>query len=177
MIRMCLFLQSHLMVNLGATQVFVHHSKSNETSEYNVIESPSMLGHDQSMTLPFFHSLTGCDTTSSVFQKGKLSFWDAWIGSKNDELTQTFIQLSNLPPCLTERHIKTLEIYLVKVYFSQRCNYVDINEVRINSFFNTADPNLRTCIMSRSALWEHVKRSALQQNWRNFSNMFLSRFL
>ena len=51
----------------------------------------------------------------------------------------------------------------MKVYFGQRCNYVDINEARINSFFKTADLNLRTCIMSR--LWEHAKRSALQAGW------------
>ena len=109
----------HLMVKLGATQVFVHHSKSNETSEYNVIESSSMLGHDQSLTLPFFHSFTGCDTTSSVFQKGKLSFWNAWIGSKNDELTQTFIQLSNLPPCVTERHQNIRNLFDESLFWSK----------------------------------------------------------
>ena len=78
------------------------------------------------------NSFSACDTTSSVFQKGKLSFWDAWIGSENDELTQTFIQLSNLPLCVTDSHIKTLEIYLMEVYFGQRCNCVYINDARFN---------------------------------------------
>ena len=155
------------MVSQGATQVFVHHSKNNETCEYDIIESSSILGHDKSLSLSFFHSFSGCDTTSDVFHKGKISFWDVWIGSKNNELTQTFIQLSNLQLCRSHIYDRQSyqNIYLMKVYFGQRCNYVDINEARINSFFNTADPNLRTCIMSRSALWEHAKRSALQAGW------------
>ena len=62
----------HLMVNQGATQVFVHQIM--RPCEYNIIESKSMLGHDKSLSTAF----SGCDTTSSVFQKGKLSFWDAW---------------------------------------------------------------------------------------------------
>ena len=27
---------------------------------------------------PYFHSFTGCDTTSSFFRKGKKTAWEAW---------------------------------------------------------------------------------------------------
>ena len=49
----------NLMVNHGATQVFVHHSKTNETCKYNILESSSMLGHDKS---------------PSVFRRGNFRF-------------------------------------------------------------------------------------------------------
>ena len=28
--------------------------------------------------MPYFHSFTGCDTTSSFFRKGKKTAWEAW---------------------------------------------------------------------------------------------------
>ena len=56
----------HFMVNIGATQVFVHQRKHNSTSEYN-IELSTNLGHNMCLAIPFFHSFT-------FFGKVKLSF-------------------------------------------------------------------------------------------------------
>lgn len=36
------------------------------------------LGTARSRSLPFFHALTGCDTTSNFHGKGKRSAWQAW---------------------------------------------------------------------------------------------------
>jgi len=38
----------------------------------------SALGPERSAGLPLFHALTGCDTTSSFFGRGKRSAWDTW---------------------------------------------------------------------------------------------------
>ena len=43
--------------------------------------------------------------------------------------------------------------------------YHDINEARVNSFFKSVEPNLRSIIMSKSAFLEHIKRSAIQVGW------------
>ena len=36
------------------------------------------LGEEKSLAMPYFHSFTGCDTTSSFFRKGKKTAWEAW---------------------------------------------------------------------------------------------------
>ena len=36
------------------------------------------LGREKAIALPIFHSVTGCDTTSTFLGKGKKSAWDAW---------------------------------------------------------------------------------------------------
>ena len=36
------------------------------------------LGEEKSLAMPYFHSCTGCDTTSSFFRKGKKTAWEAW---------------------------------------------------------------------------------------------------
>ena len=152
-------------INHGATQVFVQHTKTNETSEYNIIELSINLDRKKSIALPYFHSFNGCDTFSSFFGKGKLPFWGAWMSYQDDTLTDIFIELGNFPLCVTDGLIDTLEKYVIKVYYGQNSNYADINEARVISFFKPADPNLRSSIMSRSALREHAKRSATQAGW------------
>ena len=153
------------MVNHGACQVFVHYTKTNETSEYNIIELSTNRGRNKSIALPYFHSFSGCDTSSSFFGKGKLTFWDAWMSYQDDILTDTFIELGNFPLCVTDGHIDTLEKYVIKVYYGQNSNYAGINEARVLSFFKSADTNLRSSIMSRSALRQHAKLSAIQAGW------------
>ena len=36
------------------------------------------LGLQKTLALPTFHALTGCDTTSAFFGKGKKTAWAAW---------------------------------------------------------------------------------------------------
>ena len=52
-------------------------------------------GKDISRGLPFFHALTGCDTTSAFKGKGKKSAWQAWKGSP--AVTHIFEHLSQNP--------------------------------------------------------------------------------
>ena len=52
------------------------------------------------------------------------------------------------------------------IYYPKSCMSLgDINNARVKSFFNSIDPNLRTTIISRKGLFEHIKRSALQAGW------------
>ena len=53
----------------------------------------------------------------------------------------------------------------MEVYFDQLHEYTDINGARLNSFFKSVDPNLRSIILSESALLQHTKRSAFQAGW------------
>ena len=44
--------------------------------------------------LSFFHTLSGCDTTSSIFGKSKKTFYDAWI--LFPEITKVFMKLTSV---------------------------------------------------------------------------------
>jgi len=46
------------------------------------------LGEERCRGLPFYHSFTGCDTTSQLVGKGKRSSWGAW--SSHSAVTKAF---------------------------------------------------------------------------------------
>ena len=53
------------------------------------------LGEARSRSLPVFHALTGCDTTSTFYGKGKKFAWQAW--ELYPGITPTFEFLANNP--------------------------------------------------------------------------------
>ena len=55
----------------------------------------AVLGEPRSTSLPVFHALTDCDTTSCFFGKGKKSAWQAW--EIFPEVTPTFEMLAKTP--------------------------------------------------------------------------------
>ena len=63
------------ILEAGAFSVFVRLLHK----EYDIIEIYKKLGPDLCNALAFFHSFTGCDTSSSFFGKGKTTLFDAWL--------------------------------------------------------------------------------------------------
>jgi hypothetical protein len=60
------------------------------------------LGEERSLALPFFHSYTGCDTTSFFFRRGKRLAWDAWkcfpdVSTRVALILIPLLQIFNLP--------------------------------------------------------------------------------
>ena len=55
----------------------------------------TVLGKDKSLSLPVFHSFTGCDTTSGFFGKGKKIAWEAW--KCNPQLTTASADIAMHP--------------------------------------------------------------------------------
>ncbi len=49
---------------------------------------PASFGEERCRGLPFYHSFTGCDTTSQFVGKGKRSSWGAW--SSHSAVTKEF---------------------------------------------------------------------------------------
>ena len=95
---------SYYMVDYGAKQVFLYLATNTGTDEYDIIKLSRNIGKSNCIALPFFHSFTGCDTSSSFFGKGKFKFWEVWISGKIPLLTETFIELRNCPANITENH-------------------------------------------------------------------------
>ena len=130
---------------------------------YDVMQLRDMIGHYCSLSLPFFHAFTSCDTTSSFYHYGKCKFWDTCM-REDPEVTSTFIELSNGPTEVREDQICKIENFLVSIYYPGQ-KYLSIDDARLKSFLRSPAPDLRLMIISHSSLIQHIKCSALQAGW------------
>lgn len=92
------------------------------------------LGEARSKSLPLFHALSGCDTTSSIRGKNKKSAWQAW--QLYPQLTETLEFLSDHPFYhLSESsdHFRHIERFLV-IMFNKMSPLVCINQLRMEMF-------------------------------------------
>ena len=75
------------------------------------------LGDARSRSLPVFHALTGSDTTSTFYGKGKRSAWQAW--EMYPAITQTFEFLANNSfhkLTVDSDHFQRLESFIVILF-------------------------------------------------------------
>lgn len=101
---------------------------------YHVNKVWQALGSERAEAMPFFHSLTGCDTTSQFRGKGKKSAWDAW--SSYQEATAAFRSVIEQPFQLLTResiHFKILEWYTSVLYDRSTTSH-SVNELRQELF-------------------------------------------
>ena len=83
----------------------------------NINSIGDFLGEARSVSLPVFHALTGCDTTSTFYGKGKKSAWQAWVQYPN--VTPTFKFLANNPfhqLTVDSSHFQQIERFAVILY-------------------------------------------------------------
>ena len=106
------------------------------------------LGPSKAKALPAFHALTGCDTTSSFFNKGKKTAWSVW--QSLPELTLALEQFS-CPYINIETvrvHTKILEKFVVKLY--------GVNEKEITG----VDAARHSLVLSKGKDSEHIPPSS-----------------
>ena len=105
-------------------QVFAAMGKTEESLKYFDIKNiAAELGCDMQEALPFFYAFTGCDTVSSIFNKGKCKIWDVWqTDERHKDITSVFINLGNLPEIIHDYQMDVLEYFLKKIYSLQRRN-------------------------------------------------------
>ena len=88
-------------------------------------------GPSKSLALPAFHALTGCDTVSAFFGKGKKSAFSVW--QTYPELTLPLQLLAG--PCPTvemvERHLPRLEMFAVRLYGLNEEQASSVDEARL----------------------------------------------
>ena len=65
------------------------------------------LGQENSRALPFFHALTGCDTTSSFSNVGKKTAWYTWKAFS--KITDTVIDLGSMPLSQSDKKFTHLQ--------------------------------------------------------------------
>lgn len=126
------------------------------------------VGIDKARCLPFFHSMTGCDTVSSFNNVGKKKAWDTWHNFK--DITETFCRLCTYPFSLTAVDMVALERFVVLLY-DKTSNCVDVNNARKHLFTKTGR-QIDHIPPSKEALIQHCKRAVYQgaHIWSQASN-------
>ena len=103
----------------GSVYAALRCSSDSNVKYFSINDIVRELGDDVTRALPFFYAFTGCDTTSSIFNKGKCKCWDVWQNyEKEVDITSTFLSLGSLPHRVADYQINTLEYYIIILYSS-----------------------------------------------------------
>ena len=124
------------------------------------------VGESIALALPFFHTFSGCDSTTSFYKKSKTILFNAWMKSSNrDSITEAFQMLSWQPsPEIIKHCIVILEAYVAEFYGSKQiCN--DLNVLRWKLFKASSSNNIRELPPTKSSLHLHVLRASFQAGW------------
>ena len=78
----------------GVNELWIEFGRGKTLKYIPIHEIVNSLGKVNSRAVSFLHALSGCDTTSAVAGKGKLSFYNTW--SQLPEITPTFAKLGNV---------------------------------------------------------------------------------
>ena len=88
------------------------------------------LGNARSSALPVFHSITGCDTVSSLYGKGKKTAWT--VLQQKPDVTWALKALSDAPTEVTADVICTIEEFVVAMY---DLDGSDVDAARLEGFY------------------------------------------
>ena len=129
------------------------------------------LGPSKAKALPAFHALTGCDTTSSFFNKGKKTAWSVW--QSLPELTLSLQELScpDISVDVVRTHTGVLEKFVVKLYGVKENEINGVDAAR-KDLILTKGKDSELIPPSSDALYQHFLRVAYQSGhlWGNALN-------
>ena len=128
------------------------------------------LGRNRSMALPIFHSFTGCDTTSSFWERGKKSAWESW--KAYPEVTKAFLYMvsnPHLPITVEAQHFQRLEHFTVILY-DKTSDLEFVDEAR-RELFCYKNRTMENIPPTQDALLQHCKRVGYQAGIWTTSDM------
>ena len=133
------------------SKLFFATGTKNKNRIIDIKEVAHRLGRSMCDPIVGLHALTGCDTTSAFYGKGKRK---AYKMLKNDE--QALVTLSKLGESysLSQQLIDEIEVIVCKLYTS-KCK--DINLARYEIFCSTAGAE-QSMPPTKDALTQHVRR-------------------
>ena len=111
-----------------------------------------------SVALPFFHAVTGCDTVSYFAGKGKKTAFQVW--KSNPEVTDIFRLLSSPQDTVSEEQCRVLGRFVVLMY-SRTCPHQTVNEAR-QALFAQGNKSIENIPPTQAVLAQHIKRAAYQ---------------
>ena len=116
------------------------------------------IGSLKSKCLPLFHSLTGCDTTSSFLGRGKRTAWEAWVSFP--AVTEYFEEMSSCPEKPSIDCICTIERFIIILYDrTSTCTNIDMARKHL---FTKKGRSMEGLPPTQAALYQHILRAAYQ---------------
>ena len=119
------------------------------------------LGKERSLALPFFHSFTGCDTTSAFFRRGKKMASEAWKCFPDVSTAFTAIALNPFTHLDTTSPIFSLLQRFTILLYSKSSNVELLDEARMELFCRD-NKTMESIPPTSNALLQHAKRVAYQ---------------
>ena len=151
----------HFLAAQPSAKIRVEFGMGKNYREFDINNLSDNLGMDKSHALPVFHALTGCDTTSALKGKGKLSAWQAW--QAYSDVTDALIRLAdNLFQLIDEESddFRSIEQFVVILYDRTSVSS-SINEIRKDHFCKRKI-SMERLPPTQNALLQHVKRAIYQ---------------
>ena len=117
----------------------------------SINRSFSELGDAVCLGLPYFHTLTGCNSTSAFYIKTKKVFFESWMDyNKHNDLTDAFQHLSWLPTKeMVQSSLKVVEQLVSHLYLKQE---LDLDKARFWMFSAATNLDLRELLPCKTAL-------------------------
>ena len=150
----------------GVNELWIEFGRGKTLKYIPIHEIVNNLGKVSSRAVSFLHALSGCDTTSAVAGKGKLSFYNTW--SQLPEITPTFAKLGNVTDVnlVTDDDFTQIERFFIILY-SPTLNTENINTAR-QILFTQGSRSLENIPPTFNCLQKHILRSCYQAtNWSN----------
>ena len=149
-----------VFAQLNIVELWVHFGTGRNVRLIPVHELYHGLGPTKASVLPIFHALTGCDTVSCFYGKGKKSAWEAW--NVYPEVTSAFLKLLTMTSeeTVDEVTFATLQRYVVILY-DRTSDCTDLDSARRRMFTHKyRTPDLLP--PTSDAFMQHVKRAVHQ---------------
>ncbi len=144
---------------LGISELWIAFGTGKHFRFLPIHELADTLGPQKCIALPFFHSLTGCDTVSFFGGKSKKTAWNNW--KSYDSVTPAFCALANTPSVqCTEQWLPLLEQFVVLLY-DCTSSLEHVNDSR-KELFTKKGRAIDLLPPTQAALFQHIKRAAYQ---------------
>ena len=148
----------HFKTLNSAANIWVAFGSGKNFSFWHVNTICHNLGRQKSQALPFFHSFTGCDTTSSFFRKGRKLAWEAW--NSFPEVTGAFVFDPFTPIEAESPNFILLQRFTILLY-NKHSSAELVNEAR-QELFCRENKSMENIPPTSNALLQHIKRAAYQ---------------
>ena len=142
----------------SSTELWVHFGVGKNVRLIPVHELSAAISPSCRVALPAFHALTGCDTVSCFYGRGKRSAWSAW--DSYPQLTEALLSLCNVSSEVDESTLSALERYIVILY-DRTSDCVNLNAAR-KQLFTKKSRTLDNLPPTSDAFLMHVKRAVYQ---------------
>ena len=119
------------------------------------------LGEEKCITIPMFHALTGCDTTSFFSGRGKKTAWDVW--KMFQPLTYALYTVSNKPHSIPDDTFAEIQRFVVLMY-NRSSGHRKVNDARIDLFCKNSR-SIENIPPTEDALFQHTLRAVLQAGY------------